>query len=176
MPDFESLFPELGFSTPSYPAQFRQVTSYTWRPRQREIPLWYRPFPARPRSWSMSGVRRGGLGESNSDRSSSWRHLGRDLAAEAARGSPKTREGTERRRARGATHTVVRRTRAEKLWKTDHFLSICKMKCFWSRIKARQTLRTAKNFEHERLEAHHVDSGLLANVASEAKRRLTMLK
>ena len=27
----------------------------------------------------------------------------------------KTREGTERRRARGATHTVVRRTRAQKI-------------------------------------------------------------
>ena len=47
---------------------------------------------------------------------------------------------------------------------------------FWSRIKARQTLRTAKNFERDRLEAHHVDKGLLADVASEAKRCLTMLK
>ena len=63
----------------------------------------------------MAGVRRGGLGGSNSDRSGSWRHSGRDLAAEAAKGSPKTREGTERRRARGATHTVVRRTGAQKI-------------------------------------------------------------
>ena len=54
-------------------------------------------------------------------------------------------------------------------------LSICKASDFLSRIKARQTLRTANDFEHERLEAHHVDNGLLADVASEAKRRLTML-
>ena len=33
-----------------------------------------------------------------------------------------------------------------------------------------------KDFEHERLEAHHVDNGPFADVASEAKRRLTMLK
>ena len=64
---------------------------------------------------SMSGVRRAGLGGSNSDRSGSSRHSGRDLAAEAAKGSPKRREGTKRRRARGATHTVVRRTRAQKI-------------------------------------------------------------
>ena len=36
-------------------------------------------------------------------------------AAEAAKGSPKTRQGKERRRARGATHTVVRRTGAQKI-------------------------------------------------------------
>ena len=41
MPAFEKLFPELGFPIPSYPALFRQATSYTWRPRQREIPLWW---------------------------------------------------------------------------------------------------------------------------------------
>ena len=70
---------------------------------------------ARRRSWSMSGLRRGGLGGANSNKSSSWRHSGRDLAAEAAKGSPKRREGTERRRARGATHTVVRRTGAQKI-------------------------------------------------------------
>ena len=63
----------------------------------------------------MAGVRRGGLGGSNSDRSGSWQHSGRDLAAEAATGSPKTREGTERRRAREATHTMVPRTRAQKM-------------------------------------------------------------
>ena len=34
----------------------------------------------------------------------------RDLAAKAARMPPKRRDGTERRRARGATHTVVWRT------------------------------------------------------------------
>ena len=28
---------------------------------------------------------------------------------------------------------------------------------FWSRIEARQTLRTARNFEHERIGAQHVD-------------------
>ena len=33
----------------------------------------------------------------------------------AAKGSPKTREGTKQRRARGATHTVVRRTGAQKI-------------------------------------------------------------
>ena len=60
-------------------------------------------------------MRRGGLGGSNSDKSGSWRHSGRDLAAEAAKGSPKTREGTERRRARGATHIVVRRAGAQKI-------------------------------------------------------------
>ena len=70
---------------------------------------------ARRRSWSMSGVRRGGLGGSNSDRSGASRHSGRDLAAEAAKGSPKRPEGTKRRRARGATHTVVRRTGAQKM-------------------------------------------------------------
>ena len=63
----------------------------------------------------MSGVRRGGLGGSHSDKSGLWRRSGRDLAAEAAKGSPKTWEGTERRRARGATHTVVRRTGAQKM-------------------------------------------------------------
>ena len=47
---------------------------------------------------------------------------------------------------------------------------------FRAQTKGRQTLRTAKNFEHERLEAHHVDNGLLADVASETKRRLTMIK
>ena len=41
MPAFEWLFPELGFPTPSYPALFRQATSYTWRPRQRKVPLWW---------------------------------------------------------------------------------------------------------------------------------------
>ena len=70
---------------------------------------------ARRRSWSMLGGRRGGLGGSSSDRSGSWRHSGRHQAAEAAKASPKTRQGTERRRARGATHTVVRRTRAQKI-------------------------------------------------------------
>ena len=54
-------------------------------------------------------------------------------------------------------------------------LSICKRNDFWSRIKAHQTLQTAGDFERERLEAHHVDNGLLADVASEAKTRLTML-
>ena len=72
---------------------------------------------ARRRSWSMSGVRRAGLGGSNSDRSGASRHSGwdLDLAAEAAKGSPKRPEGTKRRRARGATHTVVRRTGAQKM-------------------------------------------------------------
>ena len=60
-------------------------------------------------------VRRAGLGGFNSDRSGSWRHSGRDLAAEAVKGSPKRPEGTERRRARGATHTMFRRTRAQKI-------------------------------------------------------------
>ena len=63
----------------------------------------------------MSGVRRAGLGGSNSDRSGASLHSGRDLAAEAAKGSPKRPEGTKRRRARGATHTVVRRTGAQKM-------------------------------------------------------------
>ena len=63
----------------------------------------------------MSGVRRGGLGGANSDRSGASRNSGRDLAAEAAKGSPKRLEGTKRRRARGATHTVVRRTMAQKI-------------------------------------------------------------
>ena len=35
------------------------------------------------------------------------------------------------------------------------------MNDFGYRIKARQTLRTATDFEHERLEAHHVDNGPL---------------
>ena len=34
------------------------------------------------------------------------------------------------------------------------------MSSFWSRVKARQTLRKAKDFKHERLEAHHVDNVL----------------
>ena len=42
--------------------------------------------------------------------------------------------------------------------------------------KVAKTSGGSKNFEHERLEARHVDNGLLADVASEAKRRLTMLK
>ena len=58
---------------------------------------------------------RGGLSGLNSDRSGLWQDSGRDLAAEAARVSLKMREGTERRRARGATHTVVRRTGAQKI-------------------------------------------------------------
>jgi hypothetical protein len=58
----------------------------------------------------MSGVLRGGLGGSNPGRSGSWRISGRDLAAGVARVSPKTPEGTEPQRARGATHTVVWRS------------------------------------------------------------------
>ena len=37
------------------------------------------------------------------------------VAAEAAKGSPKTRQGTEQRRARGATHILVRRAGAQKI-------------------------------------------------------------
>ena len=51
------------------------------------------------------GVLRGGLGGSNPVRTGSWEISGRDLAAEVARVSPKTPEGTERQRARGATHS-----------------------------------------------------------------------
>ena len=61
----------------------------------------------------MSGVLRGGLGGSNPDISGSWRISGQDLAAEAARVSPKTPEGTERQRARGVTHNVAWRTCAQ---------------------------------------------------------------
>ena len=35
------------------------------------------------------------------------------------------------------------------------------MNDFWSRIEARQTLRTATDFEHERLGADHVDEIVL---------------
>ena len=56
---------------------------------------------------------RGGLGCLNSFRSGAWRDSGRDLAIEAARVSLKTRESTERRRARGATHIAVWRTMAQ---------------------------------------------------------------
>ena len=52
-------------------------------------------------------VLRGGLGGSNPGRSGSLRISGPDLAAEAARVSPKTPEGSEPQRARGATHIVV---------------------------------------------------------------------
>ena len=45
----------------------------------------------------------------------------------------------------------------------------------WSRIEARQTLRTARDCEHERIGAHHVDANRVADVASEAKRRVAML-
>ena len=88
-------------------------------------------------SWRMSGVLRGGLGGSNSDRSSLWRHSRRDLAAEAARVSPKTLEGTEWRRARGATHTVAWRARTQKIMENvTYFYNLSKER-FWSRIKAR---------------------------------------
>ena len=59
------------------------------------------------------GVLRGGLSGSNSHRSGSWRDSRRDLAAEAAKVSLKMREGTERPRARGATHIVVWRAGAQ---------------------------------------------------------------
>ena len=61
-------------------------------------------------SLRISGVLRGGLGGSNPGRSGSWRISGRDLAAEAAKVSLKTPEGTEAQLARGATHTAVWRT------------------------------------------------------------------
>ena len=38
-----------------------------------------------------------------------------------------------------------------------YILNIRKRICFSTRIKARKMLRTAKDFEHERLGAHHVD-------------------
>ena len=46
---------------------------------------------------------------------------------------------------------------------------MCKRNDFWSRIKARQMLHTAKDFEHERLEAHHVDNVLLPMLQAKQK-------
>ena len=40
---------------------------------------------------------------------------------------------------------------------------------FWSRIRARQTLRTAKIFEHERLEAHQVANVRLPKLQAKQK-------
>ena len=101
---------------------------------------------------------RGGLGGLNSDKSGAWRNSERDLAAQAARVSPKTREGMERRCARGATHTMVWRTMVQIIAENVIYFEHLQNE---SRIEARQTLRTARNFEHERLGAHHVDEIVL---------------
>ena len=86
MPAFEKLFPELAFPTPSYPALFRQATSYTWRPRQRKIPLWYLEWARGDVLGACLGCAAAAIGGSNSDKSGSWWRSGRDLAAEAVRG------------------------------------------------------------------------------------------
>ena len=104
----------------------------------------------------MTGGRRGGLGGSNPDRSGSWRHSGRDLAAEAAKGSPKTREGTERRRARGATHTMVRRTGAQKIIENVIYFEHLQNECFLVPNQGAPNVTHSEDFEHERLEAHQV--------------------
>ena len=39
MPEFRLRFPVLGSPNPSYPALYRQATSYAWRNRLRRIPL-----------------------------------------------------------------------------------------------------------------------------------------
>ena len=104
-------------------------------------------------SLRMSGVPRGGLGGSNPGRSGSCRISGRDLAAEAARVSPKTPEGTERQLARGATHSVVWRTGAPKV--AEHITYV-------ERYGTRHTLRTAIFREREGSGACRVANGSLS--------------
>ena len=106
-------------------------------------------------------MRRGGLGGSNSDRSGASRHSGRDLAAEAAKGSPKRPEGTKRRRARGATHTVVRRTGAQKMVENVAYFEHSQKERFLVPNQGAPNVTHSKNLEHERLEARQVDNGPL---------------
>ena len=115
MPAFEKLFPELGFPIPSYPALFRQATSYTWPPRQRKIPLWWLEWARGDVLGACLGCAAPALaGPIRTGQARRGIQAGMK-PAEAAKGSPKRPEGTKRRRARGATHTVVRRTGAQEM-------------------------------------------------------------
>ena len=61
----------------------------------------------------MSGVQRGGLGSSIPDMTGAWLKSEQDLAAQTPRMPLRMQEGTQRRRARGATHTAFWRTWAQ---------------------------------------------------------------
>ena len=65
--------------------------------------------------FALSRCSGGGRGASNPGRAGSSWHLGRGLAATAAKMPPQRREGAGRRRARGATHTVIWRTGGQKV-------------------------------------------------------------
>ena len=95
-----------------------------------------------PRSSGGVGMRKCGRSNAGSTARTAWtgrirtapgslRHSCRDLAAEAARRSPKARQGASQRRARGATHTVVRRTGAQKIVENVTYFEYSQKERFW---------------------------------------------
>ena len=100
----------------------------------------------------MYGMLRGGLGGSNPGRSGSWRISERDLADEAARVSPKTPEGTEPQRARGATHSVVWRSRVQIIVENITYFEHSHVP-----NQGAPNATHSKDLERGRLGAHHVD-------------------